>query len=73
MAAKQRKAVFVTSAADSWYMDLKDRGDKLAVAGVQSWKIDVVVKPIGYLGIYRRSMQTGLWFTGRHHYHAAGN
>lgn len=73
VAAEHRKAVFVTSAADTWYVDLKNRGDKLPVAGVQSWKVDVFVKPIGYLGTYRKSMQTGLWFTGRHRYHAAGN
>ncbi|WP_146084481.1 hypothetical protein [Rathayibacter sp. AY1C1] len=73
VAFEHRRAVFVTSAADAWYVDLKNRGDELPVIGVQSWKVDVFVKPIGYLGTYRRSMQTGLWFTGRHRYHAAGN
>ncbi|ROQ64729.1 hypothetical protein EDF36_0226 [Rathayibacter sp. PhB152] len=71
--SENRTAVFVTSTADSWYGDLRNRGNKLPVSGVQSWKVEVFVKPIGYLGTYRRSMQTGLWFTGRHLYHAAGN
>ncbi|WP_208545114.1 hypothetical protein [Rathayibacter sp. VKM Ac-2760] len=69
----RRKAVFVTSAADAWYADLKRRGDRLTVTGNRSWNVDVFIKPIGFVGTYRRSMQTGLWFTGRHRYHIVGN
>ncbi|PPH05306.1 hypothetical protein C5C44_04250 [Rathayibacter sp. AY1F6] len=67
-----RQAVFVTSAADSWYLDLKKRGDVLPVVDGLSWKVDVFVKPIGFVGTYRRSFKTGLWFSGRHRYHVVG-
>jgi hypothetical protein len=72
-APSTRTAVYVTSAADSWYYDLLNRGNQLPIMGVQSWKVDVVVKPIGFIGTYRKSMKTGLWFTGRHRYHVVGN
>ncbi|CAB4937330.1 MAG: hypothetical protein F2837_05310 [Actinobacteria bacterium] len=39
----------------------------------RSWRIDVVVKPVGYLGTYRRSRDTGRWFAGPHHHHIVGN
>jgi hypothetical protein len=39
----------------------------------RSWRIDVVVKTVGWLGTYRRSLDTGRWFTGPHRYHEVGN
>lgn len=39
----------------------------------RSWRIDVVVTTVGWLGTYRRSRDTGRWFTGRHRYHRVGN
>lgn len=39
----------------------------------RSWRIDVVVKPVGYIGNYRRSRETGRWFAGPHGLHIVGN
>lgn len=39
----------------------------------RSWRIDVVVKPVGWLGTYRRSRETGRWFSGPHSLHIVGN
>lgn len=57
---------------DAWYSDLMERGDALPTTGIQSWKVDVFVKPVGFLGTYRKSFDTGLWFTGQHRHHLAG-
>lgn len=38
----------------------------------RSWRVDVVVEPVGWLGTYRRSRTTGRWFTGRHRHHLMG-
>lgn len=35
----------------------------------RTWRVDVVVRPVGYLGTFRRSRTTGLWFSGRHRHH----
>lgn len=48
-------------------------GATLPSLGTGSWHVDVVVKPMGWLGTFRRSWVTGLWFQGRHLIHAAGN
>ena len=39
----------------------------------RSWRIDVVVKPVGWLGTYRQSRDTGRWFAGPHSLHVVGN
>jgi hypothetical protein len=39
----------------------------------RSWRIDVVVKTVGWLGTYRRSRDTVRWFAGPHRYHEVGN
>ena len=67
-----RRAVFVTSTMDAWYSDLMQRGDALPTTGIESWKVDVFVKSVGFLGTYRKSFDTGLWFTGRHRHHMVG-
>ena len=35
-------------------------------------RVDVIVKPLGSLGTYRRSTLTGAWFSGRHRWHELG-
>ncbi|WP_147304956.1 hypothetical protein [Subtercola boreus] len=64
---------FITSTMDAWYTDLSAKATDLKMIGTHSWKVDVFVKPVGFLGTFRRSAQTGLWFAGRHRYHSAGN
>lgn len=68
-----RRAVMISSAMDSWYQDLARLGGELPVTGVSSWKVDVFVKPVGFLGTFRRSMTTDFWFSGRHRFHTIGN
>lgn len=36
------------------------------------WQVDVFDRQVGYLGRYRQSRETGLWFTGRHSVHMWG-
>ena len=36
-------------------------------------RIDVVVKPVGWLGTFSLSPQTGLWYRGDHSTHLLGN
>ena len=42
-------------------------------AGHRSWHVDVLCRPVGWLGTYRRSRQSGVWFSGPHRYHQVGN
>lgn len=39
----------------------------------QPWRIDVVVKSVGWIGTYERSPITGRWYSGPHALHLAGN
>lgn len=39
----------------------------------RSSKVGVVCPPVGWLGNYRRSRDTGLWFRGQHRWHSLGN
>jgi hypothetical protein len=39
----------------------------------RSWRIDVIVKKVGFLGTFRRSRDTGRWFAGPHRFHVVGN
>lgn len=69
-----RSAVLVSETESGWYNALVRYGAKLAVEGAsRSWRVDVFVKPIGLLGTYRQSRDSGLWFAGRHAHHAVGN
>lgn len=42
-------------------------------AGGRSIHTDIFVKPVGWLGEYRYSTETGLWFRGQHRWHMLGN
>jgi hypothetical protein len=67
-----RRAVLILDAMRGWYRALIEQGATLPDGGDRSWRIDVVVRPIGTLGTYRRSRETGLWFAGRHRLHTRG-
>lgn len=70
----RRSATFVAADVDGWYAQLATLGSDLPkLPGVASWHVDAYVKPIGFVGTYRRSRVTGLWFAGRHRYHVIGN
>lgn len=69
-----RRAVFTTTSAWGWYGSLDEAGRKaLKKHPGLDWKVDVVVLPMGWLGTFRRSWTTGLWFSGKHRYHIVGN
>ncbi len=70
--AKQARAVLVYPSMMGWYRALAEHGATLRDIGARSWRVDVVVRPVGLLGTYRRSRETGIWFAGRHSAHAAG-
>ncbi|TFD51099.1 hypothetical protein E3T43_17030 [Cryobacterium sp. Hh7] len=67
------RAVFLTSTMEAWYFDLDKQAKKLDDIGQRALKVDVIVRPVGFLGTFRRPSVTGLWFTGRHRNHTPGN
>lgn len=67
-----RKAVLVVGHAAHWHAALHDRGARLPDLGERSWHVDVVVRPVGWLGTFRRSRATGEWFQGKHSTHVRG-
>ncbi|WP_232819192.1 hypothetical protein [Homoserinimonas sp. OAct 916] len=70
---EERRAVLLADNMAGWYLELGKLGAGLPDIGASSWYVDVFVKTVGYLGTYRKSRETGLWFSGRHRLHVAGN
>lgn len=69
-----RSAIFVSENVAGWYAELARLAAQLGeLPNGRSWRVDVFVKPIGYLGVYRQSRATALWFAGRHAHHVVGN
>lgn len=48
-------------------------GGGLPPVGGHSWHVEVFDRETGWLGLFRQSRVTVLWFQGRHSLHAAGN
>lgn len=71
--ARDRRAVFVTRSKGAWYFDALKRMQELPDLTPNSWHVDVVTTPVGFMGTYRLSRQTGLIFTGKHSVHTLGN
>lgn len=66
-------ATLVTDTYRDWYDDLNDFGNQLdPLKSGRSWRVDVFCKPIGWLGTFRKSRETGLWFSGPHSLHVWG-
>ncbi|MBY5162100.1 hypothetical protein [Salsipaludibacter albus] len=66
-----RQRVLLVDAYAGWYRRLtKVSPDR--TPDDRSVRVDVVCKPIGWLGTYRRSKETGGWFRGRHRWHVLG-
>jgi hypothetical protein len=66
------RATLLLDSMSGWYQALAEHGAELPEIGDNSWYVDVVVKPVGHLGTFRRSRQSGLWFSGPHHLHVLG-
>ncbi len=70
--ATERRAVLVLDSMLGWYRALLQHGAMLPELAGRSWNVDVVVRPVGCLGTFRRSRASGLWFSGRHRHHIVG-
>jgi hypothetical protein len=70
--AAARRAVFEISSLAGWHTRLTQLGEQLPQDKAKSWHVDVYVQNVGYLGVYRRSWTTGVWFSGPHRYHDMG-
>lgn len=69
-----RTACFMVDSMTGWYRALAE--DAAVLPGDdagRSWDVEVVVRPVGWLGTFRRSRSTGLWYAGRHRNHLVGN
>ncbi|MCJ1708533.1 hypothetical protein [Microbacterium sp. VKM Ac-2923] len=66
------RAVYVRQHFGGWYTGLAEAAAALPPSS-RSWRVDVFVRSVGFLGTYRKSRTTGLWFSGRHRYHSVGN
>ena len=67
------RAVLSLASYKGWYVALSRFGSELpSRTDGRSWRVSVVVGPLGPLGIYRQSLQTGRWFSGRHRWHQLG-
>jgi len=71
-AVETRRAVLATRHGDSWYATLAASTAELPPVPF-SWRVHVYVHQLGFMGEFRRSLVTGLWFCGRHHVHSVGN
>lgn len=70
----ERRAALSLTSMTGWYRALRDNAASLPGIGTSpSWRVDVIVRPVGWLGTYRRSRLTGQWFSGRHRHHQVGH
>lgn len=67
-----RRATLIVESMVGWYRALVEAGSTLPTLKDRSWHIDVYARPVGYLGTYRRSRVSGIWFSGPHRYHEPG-
>ena len=68
-----RRAILTVEEMCGWYALLTSAAASLPDLGDRSWRVEVFCKPVGWLGSFRRSRKTGIWFSGRHRYHEVGN
>lgn len=66
------RAVMITPTYVGWYAALRAYPEPTRRNG-HDLRIDVVCPTLGWLGQYRRSAVTGLWFRGTHEAHMLGN
>jgi len=71
--ARSRSASIVIGSPSHWYYELCVLGERLPDLGDRLWHVEVLVKNWSWMGTYRRSPETGLWFLGRHSTHLKGN
>jgi hypothetical protein len=68
------RGVIIADDLSGWYRSLHEVDEvNTPHASGRSWRIDVVVKPVGWIGTFRCSRETGRWFAGPHNLHIVGN
>ena len=65
-------AVLAARSMEGWYRELLHRRD-LHDLDCDSSGVEVIVEPVGSLGVFRRSPVTALWFSCSHGVHLVGN
>lgn len=71
MASDVPRAALVVEQAVGWYRNLLEVGAELPPD--VPWLIDVVIKPVGWVGSFARSASTGLWHAVGEGVHVRGN
>jgi hypothetical protein len=71
--AKLRTALIVVERFETWRYDLETFGKQLPPLQNRSWHVEVHDRKIGFLGTFRQSRATGIWFQGQHSVHMLGN
>ena len=72
-ATRPGRATLLLDGYAGWYEALHRHGATLQTdPSERSWRVDVVCRPMGWLGTYRKSRTTGRWFTGQHRWHELG-
>ena len=66
------RMAIITNHYAAWHATLWHYRPTTAPNG-RSIRTDIVCKPLGWLGEYRYSTQTGAWFRGRHRCHLLGH
>lgn len=70
---EQGHASLVLPVHRGWYRLLQEAGKRLQpLTNGRSWRVDVTIIPIGFIGQFRLSRDTGVWFHGRHQAHQLG-
>lgn len=67
---QKRSAALFTPSYFGWYRKLHDL--PLPSSPHHSWRVDVTVEPLGWLGTFRHSRRSRLWFSGQHRWHELG-
>ena len=70
---KKREAFVIVRHLTTWRSDLENLGAMLSPIEGRSWHVEVFDRQAGYLGLFRQSQETGLWFMGKHSLHMQGN
>ena len=67
-----KRAVLLLDCARGWGAALARHGGTLPSLGQHSWHVEVVVRSVGWLGSFRKSRDTNVWFAGKHSVHKMG-
>lgn len=66
------RAVLVVESMTGWYRALAEQGATLPERNDEPWTVDVYAEPVGHLGRFRRSTDSGIWHSGPAHCHDPG-